>query len=174
MIRFRVDVSDLKRLEKKLARFEDKIKDARPLWNVVYKKLQQHEAKIFSSEMGLVGMSQVPWPTYYETFASVKSADRYVNWKNSKFAGSGHKLLRLSGKLEKSLTKGGKLALTKTSFTFGTLVPYAKHHNKLPGQGRFPPAGRPFLHWNPIMRDMIQVEAEKFIKKRIREVFKNG
>jgi phage gpG-like protein len=76
----------------------------------------------------------------------------YQNWKNKRVGGRGYPLLRLTGRLEKSITQQGGEAITEIgdkSVVIGTTVPYGVFHQQPNGRGKGIIPYRPFLFLDP-------------------------
>lgn len=76
----------------------------------------------------------------------------YQRWKNKRVGGNGYPLLKLSGRLEKSITQQGGEAITEIgdkSVVIGTWVPYGKFHQQPNGRGKGIIPYRPFLFLDP-------------------------
>lgn len=175
MMNIKVTMRGLPALNRRIDKFMRDMKTPTRMWPFVIQALRRHEKEVFSRETGYRKASTVPWPFYDRTFADDRDMLKYIKWKNREYPGSGMKLLVLSGRLKNALTKGSGdslIRITPKGLIFGVKnAPgkYGSYHNTPPSQRakRFPPAYRPFLHWNPLMEKEVDKAVNRFVKSRV-------
>ena len=135
-----LSIQNSKEIDAAIKRVRGVVKDLRPAFKVMASDFQKGNRAIF----GLKGRGQYEdfkGPKVKETWKNPGRPDlrtrngnltAHQNYKVARgFGPKGYPLLKLSGRLEKSLTKPGGESVLKfglTNAVFGTRVPYAEYH----------------------------------------------
>lgn len=123
-MRFQIEVDGVMLIDRTLARFTQRIDDARPAFEEVADLFARELGKQFATEGG---HASGQWRAL---------SPKYAAWKARNYPGK--KILERSGDLKRSLTRRpfGVEVIREHDMHIGTGVPYARFHQR--GAGRLP------------------------------------
>ena len=149
---------EFRRFQKAIRQALKKVQDMRPVFQTIGDHFLKSREYIF--DKGRSG------PGLYKDLSP-----RYKKWKTNKFR-SPYPILKLTGRLKKSITRrGGEniFKASKRSLIIGTTVPYSGYLQE--GTGRKGVGGgmpaRPFLFWGPESRRNANLELTRDLHKNM-------